>query len=132
MVCLLTLGSSYTKPVKTGGGDTTVLSVVKFDPIVEFFELGKVVNMVGGRRTIPLEPDKLGGIKKGGYDQLVRILQYYLYKKCLKFKNVPIWSEGGVSIFQKCLKFKNVPKGGGGRGVNPNWDIVPNCLDFLF
>ena len=30
---------------------------------------------------------------------------------------------GGVNIFQKCPKFKN---------VNPNWDIVPNFLDFLF
>ena len=39
---------------------------------------------------------------------------------------------GWVSIFQKCLKFKNVPKVGGGGGVNPNWDIVPNFLDFLF
>ena len=39
---------------------------------------------------------------------------------------------GGVSIFQKCLKFKNVPKVGRGGGVNPNWDIVPNFLDFLF
>ena len=59
------------------------------------------------------------------------ILQFHLYKKCLKFKNVPIWSEGGVNIFQKCPKFKNVPKVGRG-GVNPNWDIVPNFLDFLF
>ena len=41
---------------------------------------------------------------------------------------------GGVCIFQKCLKFKNVPKvgGGGDPPVNPNWDIVPNFLDFLF
>ena len=39
---------------------------------------------------------------------------------------------GGVNIFQKCLKFKNVPKVGGGGGVNPNCDIVPNFLDFLF
>ena len=39
---------------------------------------------------------------------------------------------GGVNIFKKCLKFKNVPKVGGGGGVNPNWDIVPNFLDFLF
>ena len=39
--------------------------------------------------------------------------------------------EGGVNIFQKCPKFKNVPKVGRG-GVNPNWDIVPNFLDFLF
>ena len=38
---------------------------------------------------------------------------------------------GGVNIYKKCLKLKNVPKVGGG-GVNPNWDIVPNFLDFLF
>ena len=41
----------------------------------------------------------------------------------------------GVSTFQKCLKFKNVPKvGGGGErgGGNPNWDVVPNFLDFVF
>ena len=40
--------------------------------------------------------------------------------------------KGGVSIFKKCLKFKNVPNvGGGGRGVNPNWDIIPNCTVFF-
>ena len=33
---------------------------------------------------------------------------------------------GGVNIFQKC------PKGRKGGVVNPNWDIVPNFLDFLF
>ena len=38
---------------------------------------------------------------------------------------------GGVNIFQKCLKFKNVPNVGGGVGVNPNWDIVPNFLVFF-
>ena len=38
---------------------------------------------------------------------------------------------GGVNIFQKCLKFKNVPNVGGGGGVNPNWDIVPNFLVFF-
>ena len=32
----------------------------------------------------------------------------------------------GVNIFQKC------PKGRKGGGVNPNWDIVPNFLNFLF
>ena len=32
---------------------------------------------------------------------------------------------GGGHIFQKC------PKGWKGGG-NPNWDIVPNFLDFLF
>ena len=37
----------------------------------------------------------------------------------------------GVNIFQKYPKFKNVPKVGRGE-VNPNWDIVPNFLDFLF
>ena len=39
---------------------------------------------------------------------------------------------GGVSIFKKCLKLKNVPKVEGWVGVNPNWDIVPYFLDFLF
>ena len=39
---------------------------------------------------------------------------------------------GGVNIFQKCPKFKNVTKVGRGGGFNPNWDIVPNFLDFLF
>ena len=29
------------------------------------------------------------------------ILQYYLYMKCLKFKIVLIWSEGGGSAFSK-------------------------------
>ena len=38
---------------------------------------------------------------------------------------------GGSAFFKKCLKFKNVQNVGGG-GVNPNWDIVPNFLDFLF
>ena len=38
---------------------------------------------------------------------------------------------GGVNFFQKCLKFKNVPNVGGGGGVNPNWDIVPNFLVFF-
>ena len=38
---------------------------------------------------------------------------------------------GGVNIFQKFPKFKNVPNVGRGGG-NPNWDIVPNFLDFLF
>ena len=39
--------------------------------------------------------------------------------------------KGGVSIFQKCLKFKNVSNVGGGGGVNPNWDIVPNFTIFF-
>ena len=36
---------------------------------------------------------------------------------------------GGVNIYKKYLKFTNVPKV---RRVNPNWDIIPNFLDFLF
>ena len=39
---------------------------------------------------------------------------------------------GGVNIFQKCPKFKNDPRVGGGGGVNPIWEIVPNFLYFLF
>ena len=59
------------------------------------------------------------------------ILQFHLYKKCLKFKNVPIWSEGGGQHFSKMSQIQKCPKGRKG-GVNPNWDIVPNFLDFLF
>ena len=40
VVSLLTLGGSNTKPVETWGGDTTVLSVEKLNPTIEFFELG--------------------------------------------------------------------------------------------
>ena len=49
-----------------------------------------------------------------------------------EIKKCPNLVKRGVSIFQKCLKFKNVPKVGGGWGDNPNWDIVPTFLDFLF
>ena len=37
---------------------------------------------------------------------------------------------GGVSTF---FKMSEILKGRrGGDGINPNWDIVPNFLDFLF
>ena len=57
--------------MKTGGGDTSVLSVKKFDPAIKFFKVGKVIDIVGRGRTITLKPDKLGWVKEGGYDQLV-------------------------------------------------------------
>ena len=37
-------------------------------PLIELLEVGKMVNMVGGGRTVPLEPNKLGGIEQGSYD----------------------------------------------------------------
>ena len=41
------------------------------------------------------------------FNYFATILQYYLYKKCLKFKKFWIWSEGGgVGSFHKVLKFK--------------------------
>ena len=55
-----------------------------------------------------------------------------IFQKCLKFKNVPIWSEGGGGggqHFSKMSEIQKCPKGGRGGGrVNPNWDIVPNFL----
>ena len=48
-----------------------------------------------------------------------------------EIQKCPNLVRGGVNIFQKCLKFKNVPNVGGGGGVNPNWDIVPNFLVFF-
>ena len=50
------------------------------------------------------------------FESVVCNIKYYLYKKCLKLKNVPIWSEGGVNIYKKCPNFKNVPKVGRGGG----------------
>ena len=61
------------------------------------------------------------------------ILQYYLYKKCLKIKNVWIWSEGGggqqfskMSEIQKSLKF---PMGRGGQAY---LGIFPKFFRFIF
>ena len=48
VVYLLTPGGSYSEHQKTGGGDLTVLSGEKFDPVIELFEVRKMVNMVGG------------------------------------------------------------------------------------
>ena len=53
------------------------------------------------------------------------------FKKCLKLKNVPIWQRGGQH-FSKMSQIQKCPKGREVGGVNPNWDIVPNFLDFLF
>ena len=39
---------------------------------------------------------------------------------------------GGGQHFSKMSEIKKCPKCRGGGGVNPNWDIVTNFLDFLF
>ena len=39
---------------------------------------------------------------------------------------------GGGQHFSKMSQIQKCPKGRKGGGVNPNWDIVPNFLDFLF
>ena len=38
----------------------------------------------------------------------------------------------GGQHFSKMSQIQKCPKGRKGGGVNPNWDIVPNFLDFLF
>ena len=38
---------------------------------------------------------------------------------------------GGGQHFSKMSQIQKCPKGRKG-GVHPNWDIVPNFLDFLF
>ena len=59
-------------------------------------------------------------------------MQYYLYMKCLKFKNVRIWSEGGgqqfskMSEIQKSLKY---PMGGRGQAY---LGIFPKFFRFFF
>ena len=39
---------------------------------------------------------------------------------------------GGGQHFSKMSEIQKCPKGQRGGEVNPNWDIVPNFLDFLF
>ena len=39
---------------------------------------------------------------------------------------------GGGQHFSKMSQIQKCPKGRRGGVVNPNWDIVPNFLDFLF
>ena len=39
---------------------------------------------------------------------------------------------GGGQHFSKMSQIQKCPKGRKGGGVNPNWDIVPIFLDFLF
>ena len=39
---------------------------------------------------------------------------------------------GGGQHFSKMSQIQKCPKGRKGGRVNPNWDIVPNFLDFLF
>ena len=59
------------------------------------------------------------------------ILQYYLYKKCLKFKKFWIWSEGGGSeVFKKFWNSKSSELSEGG-GVKPNWEFFPNFPVFF-
>ena len=42
-----------------------------------------------------------------------------------------VWGGGGRH-FSKMSEIQKYPKGRRGGGVNPNWDIVPKFLDFLF
>ena len=59
------------------------------------------------------------------------ILQYYLYKKCRKIKNVWIWSEGGGSaIFKNVWNSKKSEISDGG-GVKPIWEFFPNFSGFF-
>ena len=39
---------------------------------------------------------------------------------------------GGGQHFSKMSEIQKCPKGRRGGGLNLNWDIVPNFLDFLF
>ena len=51
----------------------------------------------------------------------------------MKFKISQFGKRGGGQHFSKMSEIQKCPKGRrGGGGVNPNCDIVPNFLDFLF
>ena len=67
----------------------------------------------------------------GNLNYFVIILQYCLYKKMSEIQKCPNLVRGGGQHFSKMSQIQKCPKGRKG-GVNPNWDIVPNFLDFLF
>ena len=48
-----------------------------------------------------------------------------------EIQKYPNLVRGGGQHFSKISQIQKCPKGRKG-GVNPNWDIVPNFLDFLF
>ena len=49
-----------------------------------------------------------------------------------KIQKCPNLVRGGDQHFSKMSQIQKCPKGRKGGGVNPNWDIVPNFLDYLF
>ena len=59
------------------------------------------------------------------------ILQYYLYKKCLKFKKSWIWSEGGGFEFLKKFWNSKMSELSEGGAVKPNWEFVQFSRFFI-
>ena len=49
-----------------------------------------------------------------------------------EIQKCPNLVRGGGQHFSKMSEIQKCPKGRRGGGVNPNLDIVPNFLDFLF
>ena len=70
-VAQLPPGRSHTKTMKAGGADPAVLLVVKLYPTIEFLDHVKVVDKVGWRGVIALEPDQLRRVDDCGDDHLV-------------------------------------------------------------
>ena len=62
------------------------------------------------------------------------ILQYYLYKKCRKIKNVWIWSEGGGSAIFKNVwnsKKSEISDGEGGSSLFGNFSQIFPVFFFM-
>ena len=53
------------------------------------------------------------------------------FSKMSEIQKCPNLVRRGGQHFSKMSEIQKCPKGRRG-GVNPNWDIVPNFLDFLF
>ena len=49
-----------------------------------------------------------------------------------EIQKCPNLVRGGGSTFFKSVPNSKMSQRSEGGGVNPNWDIVPNFLDFLF
>ena len=60
-----------TEPVKPGGVGSSIVDVLVRDPGINLLDISKMVDMINRCWSINLIPDKLWGVEKGRYGELV-------------------------------------------------------------
>ena len=89
-------GRSHSKTVEAGGAYPAVLLVVEFYPAIELLDHVEVVDKVGRRGAVSLEPDQLRRVNDGGDDHLV----------------LSMWVLGVLSVDQLFKSDKSLNHGG--------------------